>query len=59
MYPCLKLRHLEERLQCISGFQKPKILLEQYITPPHLGSHMLFTVQVLMPKSNDACVFEY
>ncbi|XP_023030302.1 methyltransferase like 5 [Leptinotarsa decemlineata] len=45
MYPCLKLRHLEERLQCISEFEKPKVLLEQYVTPPHLGSHMLYTIQ--------------
>ncbi|XP_044261727.1 rRNA N6-adenosine-methyltransferase METTL5 [Tribolium madens] len=45
MWPCLKLRHLEERLQCISSFEKPKILLEQYVTPAHLGSHMLYTIQ--------------
>ncbi|CAG9856432.1 unnamed protein product [Phyllotreta striolata] len=45
MFPCLKLRLLEERLQCISDFQKPKILLEQYVTPSHLGSHMLYTIQ--------------
>lgn len=45
MFPCLKLKYLEERLQCISEFEKPKILLEQYITPPHLSSHILYTVQ--------------
>ncbi|CAG9833869.1 unnamed protein product [Diabrotica balteata] len=45
MFPCLKLKRLEERLQCISEFDKPKILLEQYITPWHLGSHVLYTVQ--------------
>ncbi|EFA05147.1 rRNA N6-adenosine-methyltransferase Mettl5 [Tribolium castaneum] len=45
MWPCVKLRLLEERLQCISSFEKPKILLEQYVTPPHLGAHMLYTVQ--------------
>ncbi|XP_023313135.1 methyltransferase-like protein 5 [Anoplophora glabripennis] len=45
MFPCLKLKHLEERLQCISEFEKPKLLLEQYVTPSHLGSHMLYTIQ--------------
>ncbi|KAJ8938608.1 hypothetical protein NQ314_011416 [Rhamnusium bicolor] len=45
MFPCLKLKHIEERLQCISEFEKPKILLEQYVTPSHLGSHMLYTIQ--------------
>lgn len=45
MFPCLKLRKLEERLQCISDFVNPKITLEQYVTPSHLGSHMLYTIQ--------------
>ncbi|KAG5879817.1 hypothetical protein JTB14_007669 [Gonioctena quinquepunctata] len=39
------LLHLEERLQTISEFDKPKVLLEQYVTPSHLGSHMLYTIQ--------------
>lgn len=46
MWPCMKLRHLEEILQQVDGFQKPKVLLEQYVTPSHIGAHMLFTVQV-------------
>lgn len=46
MFPCMKLRHLQSFLEQIDGFEKPKILLEQYITPPHLASHMLFTIQV-------------
>ncbi|XP_060523455.1 rRNA N6-adenosine-methyltransferase METTL5 [Cylas formicarius] len=45
MFPCLKLSKLQELLEGISGFEKPKLLLEQYITPPHLGSHMLHIVQ--------------
>ncbi|CAG9823176.1 unnamed protein product [Phaedon cochleariae] len=45
MYPCMKLKHLEQRLQDISMFDKPKIVLEQYVTPSHLGSHMLYTIQ--------------
>jgi putative methylase len=41
----VKLKKLEEYLQCIDSFEKPKILLEQYITPSHIASHFLFTVQ--------------
>lgn len=59
MFPCLKLKHLEERLQCISEFEKPKLLLEQYVTPSHLGSHMLYTIQVVNVEINDKylCLF--
>nr|CAI5846068.1 unnamed protein product [Callosobruchus analis] len=46
MFPCLKLKKLEEHLQAIEEFESPKVLLEQYITPSHLGSHMLYTIQV-------------
>lgn len=46
MWPCMKLRHLQELLQQIDDFDKPNIALEQYITPPHLASHMLHTMQV-------------
>ncbi|CAG9765405.1 unnamed protein product [Ceutorhynchus assimilis] len=45
MFPCLKLRKIEERLQCIQEFDRPKVKLEQYVTPAHLGSHMLYTIQ--------------
>ncbi|KAK5650530.1 hypothetical protein RI129_001559 [Pyrocoelia pectoralis] len=45
MWPCMKLRHLQELLQQIDGFDNPKVHLEQYITPPHLASHMLHTIQ--------------
>lgn len=41
----MKLRHLEELLQGVEEFHKPKVQLEQYITPSHLGSHMLYTIQ--------------
>lgn len=46
MFPCLKLKKIEERLQCICDFENPKILLEQYVTPWHLGSQMLYMIQV-------------
>ena len=47
MYPCMKLRFIEEVLQDIREFEKPKILLEQYATPTHLASNMLHTIQVI------------
>lgn len=45
MSATIKLKKLEEFLQCIDSFEKPKILLEQYITPSHIASHFLFTAQ--------------
>lgn len=41
----LKLKKLEEYLQCVDDFSKPKILLEQYSTPSHIASHMLYEIQ--------------
>ncbi|XP_037028921.1 rRNA N6-adenosine-methyltransferase METTL5 [Bradysia coprophila] len=41
----MKLKKLEEYLQGVDGFEKPKLLLEQYITPSHIASNMLFTIQ--------------
>lgn len=45
MSATIKLKKLEEFLQSIDSFDKPKILLEQYITPPHIATHFLFTIQ--------------
>lgn len=41
----IKLKKLEEYLQCVDNFEKPKILLEQYATPPHIASYMLYEIQ--------------
>jgi rRNA N6-adenosine-methyltransferase METTL5 len=41
----IKLKKLEEYLQSVDAFDKPKILLEQYITPSHIASNLLFTIQ--------------
>lgn len=41
----LKLWELESVLEDVDGFQKPKILLEQYPTRPHIASRMLHTIQ--------------
>lgn len=45
MWPCLKLRIIEQFIQELDVFTKPKILYEQYPTPPHIASHMLHTMQ--------------
>lgn len=42
----IKLKKLEEFLQGVDGFEKPKILLEQYPTPSHIASYMLYEIQV-------------
>lgn len=47
---CIKLKKLEEYLQGVDGFEKPKIQLEQYVTPSHIASVMLYTIQT---KYND------
>lgn len=41
----LRLRELEEYLQELEVFEKPKLLLEQYPTSGHIASHILFTAQ--------------
>lgn len=41
----IKLKKLEEYLQSVDLFEKPKILLEQYATPPHIASNILFSIQ--------------
>jgi len=41
----IKLKKLEEYLQSVDSFEKPKVLLEQYITPSHIASNLLFTIQ--------------
>eukprot|EP00056_Hartaetosiga_gracilis_P010625 m.158563 g.158563 ORF g.158563 m.158563 type:complete len:209 (-) comp13355_c0_seq1:3077-3703(-) len=40
----MKLREFEGYLQQLKGFQSPKITLEQYITPPHLASRILYSI---------------
>lgn len=41
----MKLKKLEEYLQGVDNFDRPKILLEQYATPSHIASCMLYTIQ--------------
>lgn len=42
---CLKLKKFEEFLQTVDGFEKPKVYLEQYITPSHIAARALYTIQ--------------
>lgn len=41
----MKLKKLEEYLQGVDDFRRPKILLEQYATPSHIASCMLYTIE--------------
>ena len=37
----LKLKQLECALNEVETFEKPKVLLEQYPTRPHIGKYLL------------------
>ncbi|CAI2165121.1 14540_t:CDS:2 [Funneliformis geosporum] len=39
----MRLKDLEGTLQKVSGFEEPKIKLEQYCTTPHLAARMIYT----------------
>jgi len=39
----MKLKHLEEALQSVRGFESPSVELEQVITSPHLASRMIYS----------------
>ncbi|KAL3277221.1 hypothetical protein HHI36_012571 [Cryptolaemus montrouzieri] len=41
----MKLKHLEYQLSSVQPFRNPKILLEQYVTPPHIAACMLHHIQ--------------
>ncbi|XP_073943713.1 methyltransferase like 5 [Choristoneura fumiferana] len=45
MSAVMKLKALQGHLQDLSGFEKPKVQLEQYETPPHIAAVALYTVQ--------------
>lgn len=42
----LKMKNLEEFLQGLDGFENPKVQLEQYCTPAHIASCVLYNIQV-------------
>ena len=41
----MKLKQLEAALEDVDVFEDPKIELEQFPTPPHLASRIIFTAQ--------------
>ncbi|GAU93636.1 hypothetical protein RvY_05546 [Ramazzottius varieornatus] len=41
----MKLKDLESLLQDCKGFERPRIELEQYVTPPHLAARFLFSIE--------------
>lgn len=41
----MKRKELERHLQDVDGFEKPKVLLEQYETGAHIGASMLHTIE--------------
>uniref|UniRef100_A0A1A9VWC4 Methyltransferase-like protein 5 n=1 Tax=Glossina austeni TaxID=7395 RepID=A0A1A9VWC4_GLOAU len=43
--PRLKMKNLEECLQGLDGFENPKVQLEQYCTPAHIASCVLYNIQ--------------
>ncbi|XP_022919970.1 rRNA N(6)-adenosine-methyltransferase METTL5 [Onthophagus taurus] len=59
MYPCLKLKYLEGILGQIDGFERPKVGLEQYVTPSHLASHMLYMIQSQYDEITDKIIGDF
>ena len=41
----IKLKELESHLEGVEVFDRPKVLLEQYPTPPHIAACLLHTMQ--------------
>lgn len=52
------MKDLEQRLQQLDGFEKPKILLEQYPTSAHIASHMLYTAHTQFVDIKDSSVVD-
>lgn len=52
----MKLRDLETHLQQVEVFEKPKVLLEQYPTRPHIAASMLWTIESSFQDISDCAV---
>jgi len=52
----IKLKELESHLQQVEEFEKPKILLEQYPTRPHIAACMLHTMAATFGDVEDKIV---
>ncbi|XP_043273972.1 rRNA N6-adenosine-methyltransferase METTL5 [Venturia canescens] len=53
---CMRMKELEQYLQQLEGFEKPKILLEQYPTSAHIAAHILYTAQSQFDDIEDRSV---
>ena len=52
----MKLRDLETNLQQVDPFERPKVLLEQYPTRPHIAACMLHTIHSTFNDIKDKAV---
>ncbi|RUS83529.1 hypothetical protein EGW08_008708 [Elysia chlorotica] len=52
----MKRKELEGYLQDVDTFEKPKVLLEQYPTTPHIAACMLHTISSTFDDISDKCV---
>eukprot|EP01089_Gocevia_fonbrunei_P012017 TRINITY_DN2728_c0_g1_i1.p1 TRINITY_DN2728_c0_g1~~TRINITY_DN2728_c0_g1_i1.p1 ORF type:complete len:214 (-),score=41.24 TRINITY_DN2728_c0_g1_i1:5-646(-) len=52
----MKRKELEQSLQEVDGFEKPKVKLEQYPTSAHIASHMLFTIDSVYDEIEGRCI---
>jgi len=52
----MKLKELETHLQQVEVFEKPKVLLEQYPTRPHIAASMLWTIESSFQDISDRVV---
>eukprot|EP00055_Hartaetosiga_balthica_P016545 m.105331 g.105331 ORF g.105331 m.105331 type:complete len:214 (-) comp9129_c0_seq1:2374-3015(-) len=55
----MKLREFEGYLQQLKGFDSPKIAFEQYITPAHLASRVLFAMDQSFDDLEDKIVGDF
>lgn len=55
----MKLKELEGHLGEVSGFKKPKILLEQYATQPHIAARVLYTIHTHFDDLEDKIVADF
>jgi len=54
----MKRRELEQHLEDVDGFEKPKILLEQYVTKPHIASCMIHTIENVYGDINQKMILD-
>lgn len=52
----MKLKQVESALQDVSGFDRPKVRLEQYETPAHIAARLVFTAEASYGDLRDKTV---